>query len=331
MLALALLFVQLPAAAAVVPDLYAASVPVADRTEQSRLVGLRHALAAVMVKVSGNRQIAGDPDAYEVLEQAEFMVQQYRYTDEGQLWASFDSVALELAMRRAGLPVWGSDRPAVLLWLAVDWGGGSRGIVTAADDNELRRAIERVAASRGLPLVLPLFDSTDRDLMSFSDLWGRFSDKIDAASARYDASVRLIGRASRGAGSRLFVRWELDLGGISETWDGGLSDGLHRAADEIASRFGTRGAAIASRTLLSVSGIKSVADYARASGYLENLSMVTGLIVTRVIGDSVVFGLELQGDAGQLLRVVDIGRVLQPDTGPGVSGSEALQHYRLVP
>lgn len=331
LLLLTLALAPLGAPAVEVADLYAAAIAVPDRDEETRLAAFRDALAAVMVKVSGNRRIAGEPAAFEVLEQAPLFVQQYRYTDEDELWAGFDGAALERVMRGAGLPVWGRDRPGVLLWLAVDWGGGSRGVVSAADDNELRRAIEAVAASRGLPLVLPLFDSTDREQMTFSDLWGGFTDKIDAASARYGAAVRLIGRASRGAGSRLFVRWELDLGGVVETWQGGLSDGLHRAADEIAARFAARGSGLATRTLIAVSGIGSLADYGRASSYLEGLSIVSGLAVDRVTADTVVFGLELRGDPGQLVRVVDLGRVLEPDVATGASGTEGLQHYRLLP
>lgn len=315
--------------AAVVTDLYAAAVAVPDRDDETRAAAFRDALAAVLVKVSGDRRVAGQPEAYDVLEVAPLLVQQYRYTDDGELWTKFDGAALEQAMRQSGLPVWGADRPAVLLWLAVDWGGGRRGVVSAADDNELRRAIERVASSRGLPLVLPLFDSTDRDLMSFSDLWGGFSDKVDAASARYDADIRLVGRASRGAGSRLFVRWRLDLGGVEEQWEGGLSAGLHRAADELAQRFATRGAALATRTTLSVTGIDSLDDYGRASSYLESLSIVDGLDVRRVSGNTVEFAVRLQGDEAQLLRIVDLGRVLEPVTAAGPQDGGALQHYRL--
>lgn len=318
--------------AAIVPDLYAAAVPVPDRTEEARLVAYRAALAAVLVKVSGQRLIAGEPAAFDVLEQAPWLIQQYRYTDDGELWAGFDGRAVESAMRAAGLPVWGQDRPAVLLWLAVDWGGGGRGIVTATDDTELRRAIERVAASRGLPLVLPLFDSADRELMSFSDLWGGFTTKVRDASARYQADAVLVGRANRNAGSRLSVRWNLDLGGADEQWQGGLSDGIHRAADQIASRFAVRGATDSTQTLVAVSGIRSLDDYGRASAYLRSVSLVRDVGVQRVTGHMVLFALQLLGDPNQFVRIVDGGRVLVPNNGePLPGGVEALQHYRLAP
>ena len=202
-------------------------------------------------------------------------------------------------------------------------------MVSADQDTELRRAIEAVAESRGLPLILPLFDSTDRARMSFSDLWGGFSDNIEDASERYAPGATLVGRASRGAGSRLFVRWELSLGGVSETWQGGLSAGLHRASDRIGERFASRGTALTTLVRLAVSGIGSLPDYARVSSYLEKLAVVRRLSVDRLAGDTIVFGVELQGEPGQLLRILDVNDLLRPHepTADQALLAEAI-HYR---
>lgn len=314
-----------------VPDLYSAEAVVTDRSEEQRDEAFRTALAAVMVKVAGSREVLGDSRAQEVLDGASGLLQQYRYTADGTIWAAFDSESLVTAMRAAGLPVWGRDRPAVLLWLAVDWGGGRRGIVTADQDTELRRSIERVAASRGLPLVLPLFDSTDREQMSFSDLWGGFSDKIAAASTRYGPGAVLIGRASRGAGSRLFVRWELQLGDLAEQWEDGLSPGIHRAATSLAERFATRGGVSATATVVAVSGIHSLDDYARVLSYLERQSLVSGVQVSKLSGDTVVFSLQVQGDATRLFRVVDLDDMLEPhEPNPDQRISDVATYFRTV-
>ncbi len=310
--ATAVLVLSGAAGAVPVPEIYSAAVAVADQSEEERLLGFRDALAAVIVKVSGSRDSINETGAAELLELAPALIQQYRYTASDELWAAFDSDSVDRAMRDAGLAVWGSNRPPVLLWLAVDWGGGRRGVVSADQDTELRQAIENVAASRGLPLILPLFDSTDRALMSFSDLWGGFSDKIAAASSRYSPGATLVGRASRGAGSRLFVRWELSMGGTSETWQGGLSAGLHRAADRLGERFASRGYATSSIVRIAVSGIGSLSDYARVSSYLEKLSVVRRLSVDRLAGDTVVYAVELQADPAQLSRILEFNEVLRP-------------------
>ncbi|MBT8143199.1 MAG: DUF2066 domain-containing protein [Gammaproteobacteria bacterium] len=309
---LVLLWPAQPALAVVVPDLYSATATAIDRSQEERVEAFRNALATVLVKVSGDRQVTSNPATVDLLDNAQGYLQQYRYTESGDIWAAFDGESLERAMRNIGLPVWGRDRPAVLLWLAVDWGGGRRGIVTADQDTQLRASIQRVADSRGMPIVFPLFDSEDRDLMSFSDLWGGFSEKIDAASARYAPGAVLVGRASRGSGSRLFVRWQLDFGGIRESWEGGLSPGLHQAASLLAQRFATRAGSSSASTVLAVSGIDSFADYAEVSAYLEKLSVVSAISVQQVAADTVLFGVQLQGDPAQLFRILDLNATVVP-------------------
>ncbi len=316
-----------------VAGLYSAEVPVVDRSEENRELAYRDCLAAVLVKVTGDRTAAGSSEALDLLDLAPVLLQQYRYTAEDTLWAAFDGAAVERAVRAAGLPVWGRDRPEILTWLAVDWGSGSRGLITAAEETDLRRSIERVAESRGLPLVWPLFDSTDRAVMSFSDLWGGFTDKIDTASARYGTPAVLVGRASRGGGSRLSVRWTLEMGDLREEWRGGLSAGIHRVADRLGSRFAVRGLATGDSTAVAVTGLGSLEDYAKVSAYLEKLALVERVGISRVAGDTVVFELRLQGDPARLSRIIGLNNFLQPLAPDEVQGVAlgVEQQYRYTP
>ncbi|MDH3646202.1 MAG: DUF2066 domain-containing protein [Gammaproteobacteria bacterium] len=321
------------AGAATVPDLYAAAVPVSDRSEEVRQQAFKNCLAAVLVKVTGDRAVASDPDVVDLLESAPGLLQQYRYTADKTLWAAFDGEAVERMARAAGLPVWGSNRPAILMWFAVDWGSGSRGLITADEETDLRRSIERIAGSRGLAIVWPLFDSTDRAAMSFSDLWGGFTEKIEAASVRYDVSGVLVGRASRGSSSRLQVRWKLDMGELTDEWRGGLSDGIHQVADRLGQRFAVSDLGTSSGTTLAVTGISSLGDYARVSDYLESLSLVRHLGIQRIAGDTVVFDLQLQGDPSRLPRIIDLNdtlRRLATEETPSIALS-AEQRYRYNP
>ncbi|NNM20365.1 MAG: DUF2066 domain-containing protein [Gammaproteobacteria bacterium] len=321
------------AGAAPVPDLYTATVPVPDRSEEAREQAFRDGLAAVLVKVTGDRGVAGSPATLELLEQARALLQQYRYVEDSKMYTAFDGAAVERLARNAGLPVWGNDRPPLLTWLAVDWGSGSRGLITAGEETNLRRSIERVASSRGLVLVWPLFDSTDRAAMSFSDLWGGFSEKIKAASLRYDAAGVLVGRASRGSGSRLNVRWSLDMGGLQEEWRGGLSAGIHRVADQLGKRFAASDLGLAGGTAIAVSGLHSLRDYARVSDYLDGLSLVRHVGVRRIAGDTVVYDLQLQGDPARLPRVIDLNDLLQPVPAveAGAVAVSVEQRYRFNP
>ncbi|HCD28963.1 MAG TPA: hypothetical protein DER02_15680, partial [Gammaproteobacteria bacterium] len=50
---------------------------------------------------------------------------------------------------------------------------------------------------RGLPLTQPISDLQDAMAISANAIWGRFVGEISTASARYQASVVLVGRMSR--------------------------------------------------------------------------------------------------------------------------------------
>ena len=107
-------------------DLFVEQAPVADEALETRNAALSQMLERVLVRVSGNAGVAGQPAAAEVLQAAPSLVQQYRYrsVDESgelvrYLWARFDQAGVERMMRERGLPVW-VQRPRVLVWLAVN-------------------------------------------------------------------------------------------------------------------------------------------------------------------------------------------------------------------
>lgn len=298
------------ASGAPVPDLFAAEVPVADTTEEARDAAFSLAMAQVLTRVTGLRNAPALPEAAPILEQANAFVQQYTYRPESRLWVAFDGVALERTLLAAKLPVWNRDRPAIVVWLAVDWGGG-RSLIAATDDGPVKAQVEAVARDRGLPLIWPLLDSRDLAVANATDIWGGYGDKVQAASQRYGADAVLVGRLRGGPGQRLFGTWDFQSGSDTQRWRGGLSDGPHQVADFLVSRLATSASA-ASMAVITVSEIADVADYGDTLNYLQRLSLVEAVRVLQIQGDTVVFELDLLGDRGRLRRAIDVGNVLRP-------------------
>ena len=332
---LALVLTAAGASAAVVPDLYSATAPVIDRSDEAREDAFQTALAQVLVRVTGLRWAAADPAALEVLERAGELVQQYRYTDESELVVGFDGEALERALIGTGLPVWGANRPVVLVWLAVDWGGGQRELVGSDTETEddIRGAIEMAAYERGIPLVWPLLDTVDLEALTFTDVWGGFENKIEAASGRYEADAVLVGRASRGAGSRYYVRWQLRIGELRQEWRGSLDDGIEVMADRMSQQLAVRAGGEGGRaTVVAISGIDNLRAYARVTSYLEQLNLVRSVGVDRVEGDVVVFRVGLLGDPARLTRIIGLGSTLQAERTVSGSGMPPAElQYRYTP
>lgn len=115
--------------------LYEVTVPLGGPTEEDRARAIAEALQAVAVKASGRRGaatsgtvVAANPTRY---------VQRYAKTSDEMLKVGFDGRAVEELLQQAGLPLWPSERPLV--------------VVAAAGVD--RAEIERAAAWRGLPIA----------------------------------------------------------------------------------------------------------------------------------------------------------------------------------
>lgn len=314
-----------PAGAAAVPGLYEAE---ADFDGQ-RDAGFRAAMAQVLVRITGRRDVVDRPEAAQLLDNAAAYVQQFRQPAPGRLWAAFDGAALERELAQLGLPVWGAERPGTLLWIAVDAGGGQRFVVASGDETAAESAIRmqvlEAAARRGVPVVFPLMDAEDRAKASFAEVWGGFEDSIRAASARYGVDAVLVGRLA--ADDLGHGRWTFY--GVDDVarWSGGVGESVDRLADRFAARFAVMTSGGARAVQLAVSGVESIADYGRVSRLLGSLTAVERVGVERVEQDRIVYRIELRGGADALAEAVRLDGLLRPDQA---AGQEYELNYRVA-
>jgi hypothetical protein len=320
-LAAVLLGSALPAAAVPVRGLYEAAVPVRSQSPEARGPALQDALQAVLVRVVGSRVLP--IAAQDLLPRATSFVQGYGYETVGagrelRLRARFDARAIEGALRAGGVSVWGDNRPAHIAWIALKDDGQQRAVLDAASAEARAPALLATAEARGLPLQLPGMDATDRQLVTFNELWGGTVTGAEGASNRYNARMVLIGRVGR-EGGRWLARWTLLSGeGASEDWTGMgatldqvLEDGVHELADRQAQRFAVR-TGNARDLQLRVSGVDSLNDYGRTLNYLRGLGPVRAAQVEAAEPGTLLFRLRVEGDPETLLRVIAAGRVLRP-------------------
>jgi hypothetical protein len=170
---MALLLAPGPALAEMVPDLYLGDSIVTGRENlPERARGLREALASVLVKLSGNPQLATDPRITPWQDQAGALALSWVYDDrlatkklmdeQGtrdrsyHLLVQFDPVRIDAILAELGVKPWGADRPRVLVQLTIT---DLRGTYELASDSERgfgqRAALEVARKLFGLPLVLP--------------------------------------------------------------------------------------------------------------------------------------------------------------------------------
>jgi hypothetical protein len=338
-----LLFSMFPAGGLVVAapgsSLYEADVEVEGQTPQERNRAIERALMKVLIKVSGSRDALRRPEIAGATSQASRLVQQYHYhlippptggerkaDGDGSrylLKVRFDAGGVNRLLRDNGMPVWGSTRPATLLWLGLE-SNGSRSLFVPDSDPLTRDAVMRAAGDRGLVLLLPLMDLEDRSAIEFSDVWGGFEERIASASTRYSPDAILAGRLTNAGGGLWRAEWSLYQGGQAKQWESQAPNlpavaaaGVDRAADVLADRFvpSTSGAGMEWFSI-RISNVHDFGAFQRVAAYLDSLSMVEEVRLDRVEPTAGVFRLQVRGGAEALERAVSFGAVLDREAVP---------------
>ena len=318
------------ALSATFPELYSVIVaPETTGVTQSRPrtqdETIRLAMGQLLTRVTGRRDAPFEPQLAEMLRLAGDFVEQIGQLDRDTLVVRFNASNVESALVRLEQPVWGSERPVTMLWIAVDAGLGRRELLAAepsmtAPQSELetllagfRVELAQVADERGLLLTLPLLDIEDMTALSFADVWGGFSDRVIRASERYAADDILIGQI-RLTDFGAVTRWTLLRGGRELPLPGqAFRDGLDALADVYAAAFSTLGSA--SSAAVTIVGVDTLDDYGRVMRYLESLSLLEAVEPEELVEGSLRVRVAARGGEFALRRVLELGELLQPTPG----------------
>ena len=330
-----------------VPGLYEAEVPVAGQQAEHRREAVETAMKRVLVKLTGDRNAGGQAALAPIIKDAEKYVQQYRYVEspvrvtggvepagvpETRLMIRFrfDDANLNNALRGLGVQVWGRERPAILVWLAME-DGDFRRLLVPEEDTDIFSVVTDAAGDRGIVLIYPLFDLQDTSSLRASDIWGGFQRPVLEASSRYFPDIVLTGRISSPVPGIWEGRWTAYLGEERTSWstEGSfvetvVGEGIDGIADLLARRYARGSDTDTGATRMKVVDVTSLEEYARVLKYLQSLSPVTRVDVVEVGPGDVEFSLTAHGGGQAVAQAINFGRVLEPLDGAGGT-------YRLLP
>ena len=331
MVTLLWLLFSLPLIAA--ESLYEVKLEVSDQSAKVRLETMPVAMEQVLVKVSGYSKVFDNPFTKARLSTAKNYVQQYRYSHEEwseaeleknpdlppqrlMLWLRFDQKGINRLLKEAGIPVWGSNRPLTLLWLAVEQ-SGKRLLVGANDSGQAREFLERQAQQRALPVRFPLLDLTDNGKIRAADVWGNFRDVILDASARYQPKAILTGKLYP-VSNGYKVEWRLLYEGQQFNWEARdddveilLAKGIDSATDNLAALFAESYEAGGYEAIFIIEDIDDFISLRRVTGYLESVPGVANVNIERIEGSVVRLNLDTEGGLDYVLRSISNGNILQ--------------------
>ena len=330
-----------PVSAATFPNLYRLTVQPDPAAADRRAAAAKLAMAGLLTRITGKRDASLDPVLQPLIDGAAGrFLQSYGFDRQGRAQVGFNATEVDRALMELNYPVWGTERPLTLLWIAVDDGTGERALLPANDTGtevspdmaklltDLRTELATVADERGLPIVLPLVDLEDLQNVSFADIWGGFDDRVQSASQRYRPDVVLIGRVRPSAFGD-DVQWLLLAGGTRQLITGtGVRDGLDAVADLYAAELGVVGSGGTMR--VTVLDVTTPADYARVISYLEGLSVLQSVDVDGLDGSALQLRVTGRGDAQVLERVLALGGVLSAANSPGATLPGNTLVFRMV-
>ncbi len=280
------------ASAVIVPKLYAVELPIADFSQAARQQAFPKALQQVLIKTSGNAEIASLPEIQASLSSAYSLINSYSYsepdTDNGKqqqlfLNVKFNPKGIEQLLNNAKQGLWGNNRPLILTWLDID-----DTIIASNNDDDIVNALIDNAKRLGLPIILPVTDLPDFNNISTENIKQLNISAIKKTSKRYNTDTILVGYITKVEPDNWQGSWTLLLNDSIVHWDiTGINPTqiLTKAMNNVANSLSTQFAVLndsATRKQLTVliTGVTGLNEYSDISKYLRGLNTVTEVDLT---------------------------------------------------
>lgn len=308
-----------------VAGLYSGLVPVADQTAKARELGVRQALAQVLIKLTGNSEIMltpsmqsffADPNAYVAAIGFRNIPSADKSTNQTGLEVSFARQAIDQLIRQAQLPVLPSNRPKMLVWIVrddVQMGRGFIGDYSIGDDADteipadaeaLLQAFDEAMKRRGMPYQLPNFDLQDQLSLSVNEAWSLRADLIDPASQRYQADGWIALRFYTTSTGEVRGAWLYQSAGRRQLNDFRAEAGEEFMASAVDSLIDSLTRAYTyvpqlntNELLVQITGVDSFAKYLAVLAQFKKLEVVDSLDIFAVKGDQLTLAVDVEGGA----------------------------------
>jgi hypothetical protein len=296
-----------------VKGLYQVREPVTSQSTEERDQATQRALDTLVLRLTGDPKAAQSPGLAALRKDPQQIISQYGF-DAGPpevLKVDFDPATTEQALRRAGLSLWGANRPSILGWWLND---STEGSSLVGDGQASAAPLRRAAQHRGLPLRLPLADLSEQLVATAPTLEGADATPLHNASERYNADALLAVHAKE-EGGQWQAKWNLWLGDKKEAGSvqgadqAAVADAVMLAVSErLAPRFVVKAGGASGEQLLEVQGM-NLERYAALGRLLDPF----GARLQSVDGDRILY--RVNGSAEQLRSQLSLAKLQEVPAG----------------
>ncbi len=322
-----------------ISDMYEVRVAIDNYEEGSLKQDLQHALAQILVKLTGNHKILETKPALKQIVDPTKYIERYQYDTVGEqdyFIANFNSINLSELLQKYGLKIWSSNRPDFFAWVLIE-SDGKQEILSSEIQQEASSVLNHHAQQRGLPLLLPLMDFEDHRTLKIQDIVDGNKPVLLHATERYGPGAILVGQVSKTFENQWLSKWRVLLNHEEKTWETtypDLTQALRNGLDEAIDFIATKGMYITvteeveetapaetneENFDLQVTHVLSLNDYSQVAAYLHKLDVINRLQMKEMSDGRVIFAVSAHGGKAAVINALNLGGLLVP-TPSGDSG-----------
>lgn len=320
-----LLFCSSLSQAVQVSNLYSAVVNVPASLGDQALLNkaFSNAIDEVLARISGQQASLSSDLLNKAHTSAASWVAQHSVKDVAsggdavkEVSVTFYKESIDGFLVEAGLPVWGSNRPSILVWLMEEQ-SGQRRMFGANQPSQVLSDFFDNAKKFGLPVYAPLVDETDRKALDIASSWGFFEEDIKRASTRYQTDVIAAVRLSEYRGAYVAESILLApnqssrlLSSTKPTRNAAMADILVQLSALLSERYAAVKMAVPNQMVVKVDGIRDYDAMTSLRKYLTSIDVVRDIQLNTINNGEVEFGISIDGSQEKFQNSVALSQVL---------------------
>jgi len=334
-----------------VKDLYLVKLEVKGQGKTERWKATLSGFREVLIRKSGSNSILQSYSVQQAYPKVTNYLQRFEYSSHKNednesvylISLYFEPRLINNVIQQSQMPLWGSNRPVTLLWLAIEEDFERRIIHESQSSSPVEEQIDKDSIRRGVPIILPLMDLDDELKVSISDVWGRFAKPISEASLRYAADSVLFGRIQRQG-----ERWNGKFGYLNQgtetafelfeaTQELIISKMMDRIAELLCEKYCVvEEVGLKNEVMMDISDINSFTEFKQLESYLTSLSSISKIELVTIAEDRTLFKLTLLGQLESVIKGISLSQKMLPidpiqvasneeNFEQVISGSESLE------
>ena len=330
-------------------NLASITVPIADQTQATLFKMAPDAMTQVLVKMSGNPNVATIPAVRAALAQASQWIQSFSYTTVPganntstlSVTIQFEPQALNNLLHQTKQPVLAvTSRPMTLAWINVDQGTtSSLAPLASGDQSNVGKALMVVSKQIGLPVILPAMDLEDQGFVNNDSTLPFDLQKLASAGDRYHIKSILAGNLSMAVDGSWQAQWMYLLNSESHQWqdnaatpDALFQKALVHVGEMLAATSTNNTSAAGPQSLVNmqVLNVNGLSDYALVMNDLKQLTLIRQVIISDLNGTTISFQLMVQGGRTALENALqhnsDLAEIPPGSLTPDQAQTQALYY-----